>query len=415
MSRLAIDGGSPVRETPYPRGRGIELVDGEEIAGVTKVLEAKALFRYAYGALGTSDGVEAGLRERFRVPHALAVSSGTAGLYTALLALGVCAGDEVIVPAVTFVATVNAVVAARAVPVFAEVDESLTLDPASVEANLTPRTRAVVPVHLDNVAADLDPLLEVARRAGISVLEDAAQAAGVTYRGVPVGGIGDAGVLSFQQGKNITCGEGGAVLTTDQSVYERAAQFHDQGGQFVTATGSREHTAGVPTLGMNLRMTELAAAVLDVQLGRLDNVVTSCREHARTIRTATTGLGLRWRRMPDADGEGGSLMYFVSSPKLADRHAAALRAEGIPAGRMYDGMPVYLNQAVVDRRTVWADGCPFHCAHHPTNHRYGPGLCPRSEDLFGRSVIIGVSPVMTARDCADVALALHKVTAQLGD
>src|SRR3712207_2246601 len=173
----------------------------------------------------------------FRSEYAVGVASGTAALQCGLVGLGVQDGDEVIVPAVTFIATVGAVVSARAVPVFAEVDESLNLDPASFEAMITPKTKAVIPVHLSNVACDMDPILAVARRHGIKVLEDAAQAIGVTYKGRQVGALGDAAAFSLQLSKNITTGEGGALTTDQWSVYDRAARYQDQGGQFTTSSG----------------------------------------------------------------------------------------------------------------------------------------------------------------------------------
>jgi len=410
--KLAIQGGAPLRERPYSRRRGAGLIGDAELANVTSVLRAKALFRYA-SSLGMAEQVERQLCDRFDVEFALTVSSGTAALFAALVAMGIQEGDEVIVPAVTFVATVGAVVMARAVPVFAEIDESLTLDPASVEACVTPRTKAIVPVHLDNVAADMDVLVPVAERHGLRILEDAAQAVGVTYRGKPVGSLGHAAGFSFQQGKNITSGEGGAVLTSDWTVYDNACRFQDQGGQFTTATGRRTHSSGEPFVGMNMRMTELAAAVLVAQLDRLDGIVTDCRKRGQWIRGQLADLGLNWRRMPDESGEGGSLVFFMESAGQARDFAAALGAEGVPAGQMYDAKAVYLNPAILARRTLWTVGGPFHSAGYPDGRRYHPGLCPRSEELFARHVVIGVGAEMTDADTELVVAAVRKVAACL--
>jgi 8-amino-3,8-dideoxy-alpha-D-manno-octulosonate transaminase len=401
-----------LRAHPYSRGRGIELLGDAERDNVNKVLESRALFRYE-NSLGMTDEVERKLREHFGVEHALALSSGTAALFTALVAMGVQEGDEVIVPAVTFVATIGAVVMARAVPVFAEVDDSLTLDPASVEANITPRTKVIVPVHLDNVAADMDPIMALARRHGVRVLEDAAQAIGVDYRGRKVGSIGDAAEFSFQQGKNITSGEGGAVVTSDWGIHDNASRFQDQGGQFTTTTGRRRHSSGEPFIGMNLRMTEMAGAVLTAQLDRLDGIVGGCRARTTWIRSELVDLGLDWRRMPDESGEGGSLIFFADDAERAREIGAAINAEGIPAGQMYDAEAVYLTPAVLARKTLWQTGGPFHSKEFPTGREYHPGLCPRSEDLFGRHVIIGVGPRMTDNDTELVVAAVRKVAAGL--
>ena len=410
---LAIHGGTPLRAGPYSRARGIELLGDAEIGNVMKVLEARALFRYE-NALGLTADAEAKLREFTGAEHALALSSGTAALFTALVAMGVQEGDEVIVPALTFVATVGAVVMARAVPVFVEVDDTLTLDPAAVEAAITPRTKVIVPVHLDNVAADMDPLMAVAARHGVRVLEDAAQAIGVRYKGVPVGSIGDAGAFSFQQGKNVTSGEGGAVMTSDWDIFDRAGRFQDQGGQFTTTTGSRRHSSGPPFIGMNLRMTELAAAVLTAQLDRLDSIMDVCRGRSAWIRSELADLGLNWRRMPDEAGEGGSLIFFADTAEKARSFSAAVDAEGVPCGQMYGAEAVYMNQAVLEQSTLWTTGGPFHSEQFPTRRKYQPGLCPRSEDLFARHVIIGVGPVMTDRDTELAVEAVRKVARHLG-
>jgi 8-amino-3,8-dideoxy-alpha-D-manno-octulosonate transaminase len=328
--------------------------------------------------------------------------------------LGVEDGDEVIVPAVTFIATVGAVVSARAVPVFAEVDASLTLSPESFEENITEKTNAVIPVHLSNVACDMDRIMAVARRRGVAVLEDAAQAIGVSYHGRMTGAIGDAGAFSLQLSKNITTGEGGALATDRFDVYDRAVRYQDQGGQFTTQHGDvREHGSGEPFIGANLRMTEIAGALASIQLGRLDQIVAAMRLRAQGIRRRLSDLPFDWRTIPDPGGEGGNVTFFVESGDAATRVAEALRAEGIPAGRVYAGRPVYANPAVLNQATAWRKGCPFNCAEHPTDRRYFIGMCPRSEDLLARSVSIGIGPRMTAGDADDVVRAVRKVADHL--
>lgn len=412
---LAIDGGAPVRERPYPTGRGLAVFGDEEIEAALEVLRSRSLFRYYGPKLGRrAEAFEARLRDLVGTRYALGVSSGTAALQCGLMALRVEEGDEVVVPAVTFIATVSAVVWARAVPVFAEVDESLNLDPASFEANITEKTTAVVPVHLANVAADMDPIMQIARRHGVRVLEDAAQAAGVSYKGHQVGSIGDAGAFSLQLEKNITSGEGGALVTDDWDVHDRASRYSDQGGQFTTSKGeTRGETSGDAFLGGNLRMTEIAGAIADVQLGKLAGQMAAAREHARVIREGLADVPMTWRKMPDPEGEGGSLFFFLETADRASRFAAALRAEGIPAGQIYGGRPVYMNPAVLARRTPWTRGCPFHCDAHPTDRQYHQGLCPRSEDVLSRSVVIGVGPLMTEADRVDVITAVQKVADHL--
>jgi len=414
-SRLAIDGGTPVRLTPLNTARGMGYLDEEEVRAATEVLRSRSLFRY-YGPdlLRKAEAFERRLESLLGCKHAIGVSSGTAALQCGLVGLHVQEGDEVIVPAVTFIATVGAVVNARAVPVFAEVDESLNLDPASFEANVTEKTKAVIPVHLANVACDMDPILAIAKRHDVRVLEDAAQAIGVTYRGRHVGTFGDAGAFSLQLDKNITSGEGGAMVTDDWDVYDRAVRYQDQGGQFTTSKGEvRDHSSGEPLIGVNLRINEIAGAIAEVQVQRLPSMIEAMRRTAQTIRRRLSDLPVEWRKLPDDSGEGGSVTMFFERAEVATRFADALRAEGIPAGRVYGGRPVYANPAVLAQRTAWERGAPFRSLEFPTDRRYHPGLCPRSEDLLQRSLSVQIGPQLDGQDVDDIVHAVRKVAEHL--
>lgn len=415
VETLAVDGGTPVRAKPWSTARGLGGFGDEEVEAALEVLRSRSLFRY-YGPklLKKVEDFEAAMRELTGSRYALGVSSGTAALQAGLVGVRVEEGDEVIVPAITFIATVSSVVWARAVPVFADVDESLNMDPAGFEASITDKTSAVIPVHLANVSADMDAINEIARRRGVRVLEDAAQAAGVSYKGRSVGAIGDAGAFSLQLEKNITSGEGGALVSDDWNVFDRAARYQDQGGQFTTSKGEvRGETSGEPFLGANLRMTEIAGAIASVQARKLPAQIEAARRAARRVREGLADVGLQWRRMPDPEGEGGSVMFFVESASKAAAFVKALLAEGIPAGRMYGGRPVYLNPAVLARRTPWERGCPFNCPLHPTDRTYHEGLCPQAEDLLGRSVLVAVGPRMSDDDVADAIRGVRKVAAHL--
>ncbi len=415
--RLAVDGGMPVREQPLSLDRGAAFLGEEERAAVLEVLEHRSLFRY-YGPdlLGRVAAFEDEVADALGAARAVATSSGTAALRVALAALGVGCGDEVIVPASTFIATVNAVVTMGAVPVFAEIDGSLGIDPADVEAKTTERTRAVIPVHLENVACEMDPLLDVARRHDIAMLEDAAQSMGATYRGRALGTMGDLGAFSLQLSKNVTTGEGGFVTTNDGDLYVRAARYQDQGGQFVTQHGGERGTElGEPFVGENLRMAELAGAIARVQLTRLPTILDAMRAARDRIEAKVGSVaGLRPRHVPDPEGAGGSsLTWFTNDADGASRMVEALLAEGVPAMRSYDGRPVYANPAILSRRTASGKGGPWNCAEHPTQVEYRMGMCPRSEDLLARSVIVPIGPRFTDDDCDDVAEAIVKVAAGL--
>lgn len=419
---LAIDGGAPIRTSFPPLGKGITLFGEEERQAVLEVLESRSLFRY-YGPqlLEKVKAFEEASKSLLGAPYAVATSSGTAAIRAALAALGVGCGDEVIIPSLTFIASVNAVVVQGALPVFAEIDDTLGLDPTDLEAKITPRTAAILPVHLDNGACDMDPIMEVARRHGIPVVEDTAQSMGTTYKGRALGTIGDLGAFSLQLEKNVTSGEGGLVTSNDETLYLRAARYQDQGGQFVTSTGSSRGEDGSeaiqPFVGENLRMTELAGAIAEVQVRRLPQLLERQRAHQRRILAALPDIdGLTHRRLPDPEGDGGSSVnLFLPTRDLARRFVKAMRAEKLPAGQLYNGDPVYLTPSIVEKRTASNKGGPWHCAEHPTDAEYGPGLCPRSEDLAGRAVIVPVSAAFSEADADDVAAGIAKVaTALLG-
>jgi 8-amino-3,8-dideoxy-alpha-D-manno-octulosonate transaminase len=399
--RLAVDGGPPVRAAPYSTYRGLDLWGDEEAAAGLDVLRSRSLFRYYGPALGHRvTAFEEAFAARTGTAHAVGVTSGTTAIACALTAAGLPEGGEVVVPAVTFLACVNAVVMARGVATFCEVDDSLTLDPESLAERVTDRTWGVLPVHLANAAADMDAVGAVAARRGLTVVEDAAQAAGVTYRGRPVGGLGTAGAFSFQLEKNITAGEGGAVVTDDDDVADRVRRYQDQGGQFTTSRGAqRGEPAPAAFLGTNLRMTELAGAVLGVQLGRLDGMLARLRDVAATIRAETADLPWRVRRLPDEAGSGGDVGFLTGSRLEARAVAEALLAEGIPATVPYGGLPVYAHPAVRSGTTPWGGG--------------GTRVerCPRSERLVGAWVSVALGAAMTDDDTADVVRALRKVAA----
>lgn len=410
--KLALDGGPRVRTEPLPSGRGLSVFGAEEMAAAVEVLESRSLFRY-YGPqlLRKVEAFERAAIDALGARHAVATSSGTAALRAGLAALGVGCGDEVIVPSLTFIATINAVVVSGAVPIFAEIDDTLGLDPADVAAKITSRTACIIPVHLDNGACDMDPLMQVARQHGVPVLEDAAQAMGMRYKDRPLGTIGDLGAFSLQLEKNVTSGEGGLLLTDDESLFLRAACYQDQGGQFVTSSGAaRGRDYPDPFVGENLRMTEIAGAIAEVQLRKLPALLASMRSNAAAIQASIADLdGITFRRDPGGDGSGSSVGIFLPTADLAARFVQAMRAEGVPVGQLYGGQPVYLTPSIVDKRTASGKGGPWNCAEHPTSVEYGPGLCPQTEDIAARSVLIPVNAAYTEADCADVAGAVHKV------
>ena len=416
-AQLALDGGTPVRTEPLDLGKGISLFGDEERKAVLEVLESRSLFRY-YGPdlRNKVAGFENTAAALLGVRHAVAVSSGTAAIRTALAALGVGCGDEVIVPSFTFVATVNAVVVSGAVPVFAEVDDTLGLDAADVEAKISERTAAIIAVHLENEACDIDAIVDVGRRHDVAVIEDTAQSMGATLHGRALGSIGDMGTFSLQLEKNATSGEGGLVTTDDDDLYLRTARYQDQGGQFITSHGAgRGDELADSFVGENLRMAELAGAVAEVQTRRIPELLERMRLNKRYVLAAVGDIdGLALRRSLDPAGDGGSsITWFLPTAETAKRFAAAVRAEGVPAAQFYRGRPVYEAPSILEKRTASDKGGPWYCAEHPCHVEYRMGMCPVTEELVARNVIVPLGVGYSESDCDDVAEAVRKVAAAL--
>jgi dTDP-4-amino-4,6-dideoxygalactose transaminase len=396
-------------------GPGVELIGEEEIAEVLEVLNSRYLSRYgpsddpAFGA--KCRRVEQEVAALAGVRYGLGLSGGgSSGLWLALLALGVGPGDEVIVPGFTFVASISAVVYARAVPVLAEVDQTFNLDPADVEARITPRTRAIIAVHMLGAPARLTELKAIADRHGIALVEDCAQAFGASFGGRGVGGIGTIGVYSFNEYKTITCGDGGMIVTDDEALYGRAFAMHDQ-GHAPDRLGSKYATR--PFLGMNFRMTELSGAVLLAQVRKLDAIRSHLRANKAIVKSAIADLpGLEFRELVDPDGDIAThCVVVLPSAAIAQGIAAELGSITLDKS----GWHVYSNmEHVLERRTVTGKGCPFDCrCFHEEEVVYRRDMLPRTDALLARSISIGIGVFdanlapfgLRMRDDADVARA----------
>jgi dTDP-4-amino-4,6-dideoxygalactose transaminase len=376
-------------------------VGEEELEALRRVIESKNLFRY-YG-VGEGPGEVAAFEREFAeymgVEHALCLNAGSSALICALVGAGVGEGDEVIVPAYTWNATPNAVLACRAVPVLAEIDESLTLDPEDVERRITPRTRAIVPVHMRGAPAAMDALVAVAERHGLVLVEDVCQAAGASFRGRRLGTFGDAGAFSLQFNKIITTGEGGVLITGREDLYDLALDVHD-------CANSVRRGVGLPKFpGFNFRASELTGAMARVQLARLDGLLERMRANHARLATQVEGLsGLTLRRPNDEDGDAGiALVAFAEDAERARDAVAALNAEGVLAMRIYDpdtpDLHVYPYWAPV-LEAIEAAG------------RAAPD-CPRTLDLLERSIHVDVSPLCDEQDLDEIAFAFEKVAKQV--
>ncbi len=373
-------------------GPGSYVFGAEEKKELMDVIESGNLFRY--GTPGV-DGFQAKvatfereMAERLGHRHVVATSSGTGSLQCCLAALGIGAGDEVIVPGYTFIASISTVILANAVPVLAEVDESLTIDPTKIEQLITPRTRAIIPVHMLGNPCDMDPILEIAKKHGLYVIEDCCQAVGASYKGKRLGTIGDMGAYSLNVFKTITTGDGGFVGTSDDDLYERAFGFHDQGhkpSRMGVEVGNRS------IVGMNMRMNELTGAVAVAQGRKLDGILELLRKKKAMLKGALQGLpGLGFRRINDP-GECATLLTLLFETKeKAARFCEIMGTSPIANS----GWHVYNNmEQVLNKVTATRANCPYDCPRFETQVEYHRHMLPQTDDILDRAVNISVGVV----------------------
>lgn len=313
---------------------GFELFGDKEKEQVNEVLESGVLMRYGFDGMRNghwkAKELEKALEKRMGVNHAQLVSSGTAALTVALASAGVGAGDEVILPTFTFVASFEAVLSVGAVPILVDVDDTLTLDPVAVENAVTNRTKVVMPVHMCGSTADLAPLKSICTKYGLILLEDACQAIGGSYEGKPLGSYGDLGCFSFDYVKTITCGEGGAVITNNKDYYINADRYSDHGHNHIgNDRGAEDH----PVLGYNYRISELHAAVGLAQIARLDDFIAIQKRNYTILRSALSEIpGISFRRVPKNGVENYSFLnFYLPTEDLARKTIKAFSNNGVDA------------------------------------------------------------------------------------
>ena len=378
---------------------GPAYFDENERRALLEVWESASPFRYwGPGRPAKVQAFEEAFARAMGTKFALGVTSGTAALDCAMAALGIGPGDEVIVPAYTWWSDYTCVVHAAALPVFAEMDRSLTLDPKDFERKITPRTKAVIAVHLLGGPCDMDAILAIARERKIAIVEDCAQCVGGSYHGRRLGSLGDVGIYSFQINKTITSGEGGAVVTSDPLLYERAVRFHDMGtfrSLFEQRTGG---TRDRIFAGENFRMNELTGAVIGAQLPKLDRMVADLRRHAGAIYAGIRELpGIRLRQQPDPAGDIGYSAFFeVKDRATRDRCIEELRRLNVPASTLVGSVLLPVEESVIQKRSrhpAW----PAFTSPEGRAIEYGAGNCPQTLALFDRFVQVRVGPKFTER------------------
>jgi 8-amino-3,8-dideoxy-alpha-D-manno-octulosonate transaminase len=317
---------------------GFELWSDIERKHLNDVVQNGVLMRYGFD--GNRNGhwkakeLEAEINKYFGCTYSQLVSNGTAAVTTALLALGVGYGDEVIIPTFTFVASFEAVISVGAVPVLVDVDDTLTINPDAVKAAITPKTKCIMPVHMCGSMADLDALQAICKEHNLVLVEDACQAIGGTYHGKKLGSIGDAGTFSFDYVKTMTCGEGGVVMTNREDVYINSDGYSDHGHDHKGVDrGADLH----PFIGYNYRISELHAAVGLAQIGRVNDFLAIQRKNHATLKAIlSTVPQISFRRVPDEAGDSCTfLSWFLPSGEMMNAVVEELKAQGILAGNFY--------------------------------------------------------------------------------
>lgn len=400
----ALLGGTPVRRTPFPSW---PVADAREEDALVRVIRSGrwnrgdnvAAFESAYASLTGAK-------------HCLATANGTGALITSLAALGIGPGDEVIVPPYTFVATINAVLLMRALPVFVDTDiATFQIDAHKVDGAITPQTKLILPVHLGGSSADLDTILEVGRRRGVTVVEDACQAHLAEWRGRKVGTYGKAGCFSFQASKNLNSGEGGAILTDDEDLVETCYRFHNN-------SRGRRNTGddfSYRNIGANLRLTEFQAAILTAQMTRLQEQARTRDSNAARLTTLLSQIpGITPARMYEGCTRNAYHLYmfrydssrFAGLPRAA--FIKALAAEGIPAQSGYTP----LNKQPFLDDAFSAPGFRAIYSKARIDHWRDRNQCPENDRLCTEAVWLVQTMLLGPRqDMEDIAEAVRKVQA----
>ncbi|MDW8105016.1 MAG: DegT/DnrJ/EryC1/StrS family aminotransferase [Armatimonadota bacterium] len=395
----AIAGGEPAKRTPFGRA---PRYGEEELQQLREALEQGSLF-YAHG--NKVKALEKRFAEMNGVPYAVACSSGTAAIHAALIAVGISPGDEVITSPITDMGSLIPILYQGAVPVFAELHpRSYTLQPESVEARITDRTRAVLAVHLWGNACDLDALRHLCAEHHLWLIEDCAQAFGCTYRGEPIGTLGDVGCFSLNEFKHISCGDGGIVVTRDEQLARRLRLATDKCYNREPGAVQRNPVF----LANNYRMTELQGAVALAQLEKLESIVARRRRWCQQLSERLQGVEGLLLPQPTEGCEPSWWFYMMRVvPEVlganADEFAEALRAEGLPVSAHYIGQCVY-EYPLFTQHSAFERG-----AHAYTSYRYGKGLCPIAEEILDTCVMLPVNEAYTDTDLEETVYAIRRV------
>ncbi len=432
LEKLAIDGGPKAITAERPENflLGPNEIGQEEIDAVTAVLKSKELFRFLKErAVSPVAQFEDLFLEKSGAKHALAVNSGTSALIVGLIGIGVSQGDEVLVPAYTYIATAAAILALGAFPVIVEIDSSLTMDPDDIVKKITQRTKAIVPVHMRGKPCDMETIVAIAGEHNLKILEDCAQANGGFYKGKSLGTWGDAGAFSLQHFKIITAGEGGLLATNTKSVWDRAAVYHDSAFTFWMENKTDAHEEGEEGankwkqnsfLGENYRLSELHGALALEQLKKRDRILEKTRSiKARLLAACQEIPGATMETCHDPDGDCGiSLAFFMPTIAESKKIAETLGAEGIPCGTKFtrqipDRHIFYHWNYIMEKRTPHLNGFPWSATDRPCQVEYTKDMCPQSLDWMERAVLFSITQMMSDEYVDQICAGIRKVAKAL--
>ncbi len=378
----------------------------EEIAEITKLIHSHDLFKINEG-LKESQQVENKLIEKFDCQYPIFMSSGHAALVSALVAMGIGPGDEVIVPAYTYIATAMAVVASGAIPIIAEVDDTLTISPEDIRKKISKHTKAIIPVHIQGFPCNMKAIMDIAQEYNLFVLEDACQADGGSFNGKRLGTIGDAGALSFNYFKIISCGEGGALLTDNREIFERALIYQDSSAVAFFGDQMQNFTTE-GFCGNEYRSNELCAAVMNVQLSRLDGILADLRKNKKYMMDQLKGC---CKFIPSNDIEGDCATTLALQFESEEDARSFAVAEGIYGTLPIDtGKHIYKHWTpIIEKRGAFNPLMdPFKmAANKDIVPDYHAEMCPETLEKLSKVVYISINPDHT-KDLLDEKIALIK-------
>jgi len=392
---------------------GAELIGQEEIKEVMDVLETGVLMRYGFDKERKGVFKVRRLEEEFAqycgVKYALGVTSGSSALKVALTAMDVGPGDEVLVPAFTFLATYEAVLEVGAIPVMCDIDDTLNFDPEEIEKKKTRYTKAVIPVHMCGSAAKIDKIMRIARKNKLMVLEDNAQGCGASFKGKKLGGFGDMGIFSFDYYKTLTTGEGGMVITNNKKLYLRSEWYSDHGHDHNPKVSRA--LEGRTILGFNYRMNELQGAVGLAQLRKLDYIVAEQRKNKAVIKDALARVpGVKFRTLPDPAGDSATFLAFnLPEEKAALKFQTLLAAGGLDTTCYKNNKWHYVPnwEHFLAFSTASSKKYPFADKANKGRVKYSRKSIPFAEDILSRTLVMGIAVRMSGEKLGAITKAIE--------